>query len=265
MAETEFQKKKIKYRTAGNGPTVFLIHGFGENGDVFNSQVNFLKNDYRLIVPDLPGSGKSECLDSNPSLSDFADLIFQIAKLECEEEKFSVFGHSMGGYTTMAFAEKYMEKLVAFGLLHSSSYADTDEKKESRRKSINFIQTNGGNSFLKTITPDLFSDESKKQHPEYVAHLMALTEGMADETLIQYYHAMINRPDRSFVLQHSTVPVLFMIGKYDKVVPLETALKQSHLPSVSSINILEKSAHMGMWEEGEKFNHKFKEFLQNFV
>lgn len=266
MAEIEFQNKKIFYQVAGSGPTVFLIHGFGENGNVFAPQVSFLKDHYRLIVPDLPGSGQSEPLEGSPSLADFADIIFRIAQKECgDKEKYSVFGHSMGGYTTMAFAEKYMENLAAFGLLHSSAYADTDDKKESRKKSIGFIRSNGGKAFLKTITPDLFSDSSKKSHPGYIQRLLDLADGMADETLIQYYHAMINRPDRSAVLKQSTIPVLFMIGKHDKVVPLEAALKQSQLPAIASVNILDDSAHMGMWEEEEKFNRKFKEFLQNFI
>ena len=49
----------------------------------------------------------------------------------------------MGGYISLAFAEKYPDKIRALGLFHSSSYADSDEKKESREKNIRFIEKNG--------------------------------------------------------------------------------------------------------------------------
>ncbi|MEI9911773.1 MAG: alpha/beta hydrolase [Bacteroidota bacterium] len=52
--------KKIFYRVYGNGKPVLLVHGFGETGDVWKNQVEFLKNKFQLIVPDLPGSGQSE-------------------------------------------------------------------------------------------------------------------------------------------------------------------------------------------------------------
>lgn len=40
-------------------------------------------------------------------------------------------GHSMGGYITMAMVEKYPGDLDAIGLIHSSSYADDEERKYS--------------------------------------------------------------------------------------------------------------------------------------
>lgn len=265
MGEILFQNKKIFYRITGQGPDIILLHGFGENGNVFNHQIEFLKKDFRVLIPDLPGSGKSERLDGQPSLSDFADVVYQMARKKFGDTKFSLFGHSMGGYTTMAFVEKYKDSLNTFGLLHSSSFEDTEEKKETRKKSIEFIRKNGGSAFLKTITPGLFAESTQKEHPEYIHELLALTANISDEALIQYYHAMINRPDRSELLRSATIPVFFLIGKYDNVIPFDVSLKQSHLPIVSSVNILDNSGHMGMWEEKQKFNDKLKEFLQNFL
>ena len=57
-------------------------------------------------------------------------------------------GHSMGGYITLAFAEKYPEMLRAFGLFHSSAFADDEEKKETRRKAIKSIRENGPAAFF---------------------------------------------------------------------------------------------------------------------
>lgn len=262
MPGINFQNKEIHYTVSGAGEGVLLLHGFGENGRVFEKQVAYLKDTYKVVVPDLPGSGKSKQLDGRPELSDFAEIISNIAEKEFPDQKFHLMGHSMGGYTTMAFVEKYADRLRTFGLLHSSAFGDTDEKKQSRRKAIDFIKKNGGHSFLKTIVPDLFSEESKKSHPEYVDELLALTDDIPDNVLIQYYEAMINRPDRSGLLVSSPVPVFFLIGKHDNAVSFEASMKQCHLPNISSVHILEHSGHMGMWEETDKTNGAILEFLR---
>ena len=55
--------KKIFYAVYSNGKPVMLIHGFGETGEVWENQIEFLKDHFKLIVPDLPGSGQSEMID----------------------------------------------------------------------------------------------------------------------------------------------------------------------------------------------------------
>jgi len=263
MPKISYQNRNIFYRISGNGPAVFFLHGFGENGDVFFHQVESLKNEFKIIVPDLPGSGQSDRFVGQPGLEIFADVVHEIALKEIPDEKISLFGHSMGGYTTMAFVEKYAGRLNSFGLLHSSAFDDTEEKKDIRKKSIEFIHKNGGQAFLKTITPDLFSEESRSVNPKLISELLALSNNITDEALVQYYLAMVARPDRSGLLKSSSVPVLFLTGKYDKVVPLETAVKQSHLPHASDLQILEHSGHMGIWEEYDQANIALLRFLRN--
>ena len=264
MQELEFNHKKIAYRTFGKGTAVVLLHGFGENGNVWNRQIDALQSTCFLIVPDLPGSGNSEPLDGEPSLADFAEVIEVILEKEIPNQKCNLFGHSMGGYITMAFVEKFPGRLNSFGLIHSSAFADTDSKKETRKKGIAFIDINGGYAFLKAIIPDLFSNESKENNPEFVEELLGLTKEITDASLIQYYKAMMQRPDRSDLLKSSKVPVLFLIGKYDNVIPLETSLMQCDLPPVSSVKILDHSGHMGMWEQTAAVNEAFISFFTDF-
>lgn len=264
MPVIDYQNKKVFYQTYGAGPAVVLQHGFGENGQVWNRQVDALKSSHLVIVPDLPGSGKSEKLDGDVTMTGFARVIKTILDKEIKDEKCHLFGHSMGGYITMAFVDQFPEVLNSFGLVHSSAFADTVEKKETRKKGIDFIKKNGGHAFLKTVVPGLFSEESKSTHPEYVDELLNLTKEISDEALIQYYHAMMQRPDRSDLLKQSALPVLFLIGKHDQTIPLDVSLKQCQLPPVSSVTILEHSGHLGMWEETQKANDTLVSFLQIF-
>ena len=72
--EILYQDKKISYSVTGKGRTVVLVHGFGEDADVWRNQVLFLKDKYRLIIPELPGTGQSEMID-DMSIEGMAEVI----------------------------------------------------------------------------------------------------------------------------------------------------------------------------------------------
>ena len=263
-----YQSSKTFYRITGNGKPVILLHGFGEDGDIWTNQIEFLKDHYQLIVPDLPGSGKSELI-TDMSIEGMADVIKEIITIElpkflrqsAEAEGICLLGHSMGGYITLAFAEKYPSLLNSFGLIHSSAFADSEEKKTARLKSIEFIKNNGVYEFLNTSIPGLFGDLWSKSHLQEITSLVEKGKKITPEALIQYYQAMIARPERTAVFKNFSHPVLFIIGEHDKAVPFEQSIQQTSLPNLAYIHILRNSAHMGMWEEAEKVNNAMLAFL----
>lgn len=259
-----YQQSKIFYRVIGNGRRVLLLHGFGEDGNVWNEQVSFLQDRFQLIIPDIPGSGKSEFVEG-ANIETYAEIVKAIIDAEINSAaipgNISLIGHSMGGYITLAFAEKYSEYLQSFGLFHSSAFADNDEKKQTRLKAIDFIKANGAYAFLKTSTPALFTKEFTSAQPARIDELIEAGKNFTSEALIQYYKAMIDRPDRTSVLRTFNKPILFIIGEHDTAIPLQTSLQQCHLPARSHVHILEHSAHMGMWEESQKANKIILEFL----
>ena len=256
-----YQNKKIFYRNIGNGDPVMFVHGFGEDGTVWNDQVEFLKNRYQIITPDLPGSGRSEMIDEM-SMEEIAEVLHSII----HEENIStctVIGHSMGGYITLALVENYWNHVNAFGLFHSSAFADSEEKKETRKKGIEFIKQNGAFAFLKTATPNLFSPHSKEQMPNSIQEFIESLKSFSADALTAYYEAMMKRPDRTAVLKNTKSRVLFIAGEHDNAIPLTDVLKQCHLPEKSYFHLLKKSGHMGMMEETEKVNRILEEFLAN--
>ena len=277
-----YQNSIIRYSISGIGPRVVLLHGFGENGAVWKHQVGFLSAFYQVIVPDLPGSGASELI-RDADIDTYAEVLKAIVDNELQGDtpplsdteissdrpdvpaidKVCIIGHSMGGYITLAFAEKYPGCLNSFGLFHSSAFADTVEKKETRRKSIEFISANGAYAFLKTSIPGLFAKEFAEKFPEKMQALVDTSRNFPEAALIQYYAAMISRQDRTNVLRSFKYPVLFIIGELDTAVPLQSSLQQSHIPSQSYVNVLPRSAHMGMWEETDKANKMIFNFLND--
>lgn len=266
MPVIEVAGKSIYYKVAGKGAPILLLHGFGEDGSIWNGIVKNLQKNFLVIVPDIPGSGRSAMLDGDVSLVDFVEVILKITQKEIGRKKpFNLIGHSMGGYISLAFAKKYPTLIKSLGLFHSSAFADDSDKINKRQKSIRFIKKNGSSEFLKTSIPDLFSEISKSKNPQLPGKLIDIAASILPEALIQYYKAMIIRADTTSVLKSATFPVLFILGKFDKAVPLEAGLKQCHLPSISSIHILESSAHMGMWEQPKKSIGILNNFLREFA
>jgi pimeloyl-ACP methyl ester carboxylesterase len=252
-----YQSSKIFYRTVGAGKPVVLIHGFAEDGDVWKNQVEFLKDHFYVIIPDLPGSGKSELID-DMSIEGMAEVINELLNIELQ--KFPLqgaegVGHSMGGYISLALAEKYPNILSSVALVHSSAFADSEEKKANRLKSIEFVKKNGAYEFLKAVITDLFTEDWAAANQEIVKLQVEKSKDFTDEAIIAYYQAMINRPDRTHVLKGFGKPILFIIGEHDKAVPFEQSMQQCYLPNISYIHILRNSAHMGMFEEAGKLNN----------
>jgi pimeloyl-ACP methyl ester carboxylesterase len=296
----------IFYQIIGDGKPVLFIHGFGEDGEVWkapsyspggelNAQTSIfddpsLLEKFKFIIPDLPGSGKSEMID-DMSMEGMAEVMKEIlnietpllkeavvnntdiAKSEVSEWVFStiggnrmgavLIGHSMGGYIALAFAEKYPEYLNGLGLFHSSAYADTEEKKATRRKGIQFINEQGAFEFLETANYNLFSQLSKDKMPELIDEFISRLRNFRAEALVSYYEAMMKRPNRITMLKNMKIPMLFIAGKYDNAIPLNDILEQCHLPEISYFHILAESGHMGMIEEAEKSNRILNDYLIN--
>lgn len=255
----QYNQTKVNYAIYGNGLPVVLIHGFGEDGSIWINQIPLLEKTFKLIIPDLPGSSKSErLLSENPSIEDYATVIHAIIKNE-DIHSFVIIGHSMGGYIALAYGEKYPTFIKGLGLFHSTAFADSSNKIEARKKSISFIEEHGSQAFLKTSTPGLFYNQ--QIHQAAINNLISNGITIEKQTLIEYYQAMMNRPDRTAVIQKASFPILFIAGQHDIAVPITDSLKQSHWANATHFHILENSGHMGMIEENEKANEILLEYL----
>jgi len=89
----------------GNGFPLVLVHGFLGSSKMWEPQIDFFKDYFRVITPDLPGYGKSNKAKLHNSIQSIANLL-----LDCLEEKkidkFYLLGHSMGGMIVQEMAKK---------------------------------------------------------------------------------------------------------------------------------------------------------------
>jgi pimeloyl-ACP methyl ester carboxylesterase len=256
-----FREEYATYYTVGEGATVCLLHGFGEDASFWLHQISALQSHYRLILPDWPGSGKSGYNAGLKTIEEYAELLHAILAVEGISTVI-LLGHSMGGYIALAFAEKFPGYVVGLGLIHSTAFADTPAKIATREKSIAFIEAQGAGAFLQTAIPGLFAPAFAKDHPGVVDYWITRGLYFAADSLVQYYRAMMARPDRTKVLAGSTVPVLLLAGALDQAVPLGDVLEQAALAGQTSIHILREVGHMGPLEATTAVNDCITDFLQ---
>lgn len=241
---------EVFYRKLGQGAPVLLIHGFPDDGNLWRRVMPLLSETCTVIVPDLPGTGKSIYSGGGISIEELADSMLSILHTE-RISKVVVAGHSMGGYIALAMAANCPEIMAGLSLVHSTSQADSAEKKQQREKVIRLIRNGGKDTFIKGMIPGLFAPHFQTKDPEGVAMQIGNSLKLASGTLTGFYEAMINRPERTFVLSEARFPVQFISGKEDSVVPFDITMKLSDLPSVSFVSVYEEVGHMSMLERPE--------------
>jgi pimeloyl-ACP methyl ester carboxylesterase len=259
----QYKNKLLTYFVYGEGTPVILLHGFAETNAVWRNQANDLNIGVKIIIPDMPGSGTSGLFETNGGHLTIDALAESIHSILINEniERGILLGHSLGGYVTLAFAEKYPEKLKAFGLVNSTAFPDSEERKQIRLRGIEMMESYGGYAFVKATTPNLFSGLFKEKKPQVVNELTEGGKNFKTKNLQEYAYAAMGRKDKTDVLKKSKVPVLFVIGTEDVAAPLKDLLKQVHLPEVSYIHILKNTGHMSMLETPEKLNWILKNFV----
>lgn len=258
-----FRKKQVTFYRSGeeHGTPVVLLHGFCEDSSVWQEWLDLLPH-RRFIRIDLPGSGYSE-LHGNLTIESMADTVIAVMD-HLGVGEFHLVGHSMGGYVSLALAEKHPQRLSSLCMFHSHVYADPEDKKAGRLKSIEFIKNHGHLLFVRQMIPNLFAQDFYREFAMTVKNHIRNAAQTAPEAIMADLEAMRIRPDRSEVLKNIACPVLFIIGKLDAAIPLDFSYSQAHLPNVADIQLFPKVGHMGMLEAPRETAKVFREFLSSF-
>ncbi len=237
----------INATARGRGTPVILIHGFPLNHRMWDPFADSLSGNFKVYTPDLPGFGKSSPAAGNFTLDDIAQLMLDWMA-ESGIIDAIVIGHSLGGYVSLAMVKKDPARFKGLVLFHSTALPDSAEKKDNRNKVLEFITTNGVRAFTSNFIEPLFFD---KKHPAMATIRSIATE--APEAAVRgYTMAMRDRPDRQDVLREFKGNILLIGGAHDAGINPESLQKQALLSSRIHLEVLDSSAHMGMYEETDK-------------
>jgi len=74
--EVTLHGRRVVYRTAGDdGPLLLLVHGITQDSRTWERLAPHLRDDHRLLAPDLPGHGDSDNPPGDHSMGSYASIL----------------------------------------------------------------------------------------------------------------------------------------------------------------------------------------------
>ena len=240
----------------GKGFPLILIHGFLGSSKMWEPQINFFKNHFRVITPDLPGFGKSNKAKSHNSIQSIANLL-----MDCLEEKkidkFYLLGHSMGGMIVQEMAKEYGNKIVKLICYSTGPRGEMPGRFESVDQSRENLKKKGLEILAKNIAKTWFvRKENAKYFDICIEAGKQTSTKAADDALIAFKNW--NGVDTLKNIKNET---LIVWGDQDKSYNLEQIKTLEKSIKKSKLVIFKNCAHNVHLEQPDQFNNAIKNFL----
>ncbi|MGZ9587294.1 alpha/beta fold hydrolase [Paenibacillus marinisediminis] len=252
----------LEVKDIGEGVPIILLHGFCGSSDYWKSTASILSKRFRVLMPDLRGHGHSDAPSGAYTIEQMADDIVDLAE-KLSLERFVLLGHSLGGYITLSLAERYSDRLLGFGLVHSTGYPDSEEARANRLKAVEGIQAGGIEAFVDGLVPKLFHPALLSQHSHLIEQALEIGYNTPPQGAIGAALAMRERVDRTAVMSETKQPLLLVAGEGDAVVP------QERLFTASGENVMQEvipgAGHMGMMETPDLMAAAIERFMSEYV
>ena len=147
----------------GKGFALVLVHGFLGSSKMWEPQIEFLKKNYRVVTPDLPGFGKSNKAKPYNNINDMAQTILDCLK-EKKIEKFYLLGHSMGGMIVQEMAKLVGERIIKLICYGTGPVGDIPGRFETMEESRKKLKKNGLEITAHRIAKTWFIEEDKSKY-----------------------------------------------------------------------------------------------------
>lgn len=250
---------ELAYEERGSGPVLLFVHGFPFDRTMWIPQLSGLAKVRTCVAVDLRGHG----LSADPTPQDYTMELFadDLAKTieAIGADKVDLAGMSMGGYVVMAFWRKYRDKVRSLIFVDTKLDADSDEAKAGREKAAEAIAANGMEAFWEGLGPKLFGASPSEEVKDRAA---AIARSVAPEVAASVALAMRDRADSNDLLEQIDVPVLWIHGEEDGLMPVDAARATAAKISGAKFVAIPKAGHLANMENPEAVNDAIKEFLQ---
>jgi pimeloyl-ACP methyl ester carboxylesterase len=253
MPTLNLDRSSIHYEDFGEEsdarPSVILLHGFPLDGRVWVDVADRLKHAARVIVPDLPGFGRS--VVSEPfSMDTLAEDVVTIsARLRLG--RFVLAGLSMGGYVAQAVVRGYASKLSGLVLCDTRAAPDDESARQKRNEMIELVRTYGTPAVVDVMLPNMLHSSAYAHRTELVHRLKSIMLDQGPRTIEYAVAAIRDRPDGERILRESKVPGLVICGDDDRISPASVARSIGALRSGIDVEIIQGAGHMATIERPE--------------
>ena len=237
--------------------TVLILHGWGGSSDSWLEVQRILaKKGYKVIVPDLPGFGKSATPLTAWGINNYTNFIFKFVK-EVELEKFFLLGHSFGGRISVKFAMSYPEMLKALILCDSAGI----RPKPGLKTMLIFWLARLGSAIFTPKHLVRFKDSVRNFFYIIIRHRdYEKAKGVMKETIKKVL-------DEDLMLDLSEIKkkTLIIWGAVDKMVPLKYAHIFKEKIKDSELEVIPKIGHSPHIEAPRKLAEIILNFLSKNI
>ena len=208
--------KTLVYWTVGTGPAVVLIHGANDQAGLWSRGVLPLRENYRFIIPDLPGHGESDPATGPLDLGMMVRAVEALIAAESPDESVILVGNSMGGWIALLYALEHPDRVSQVVLENSGGltldYEGPTLLPTTREEARALFEAGFGGELS---FPDAILDDFIRRAPTSPA------ARLAERSWNDYF-----LDDR---LGSLAVPVTLLWGEKDDILPLDYAKRMASL------------------------------------
>ena len=238
---------RLHYTDAGCGETLMLLHGFPLDHRSWQTQAAELSQSYRVICPDLRGSGQSS-VTPGPYLMDAlaGDILDLMDALHIERAAFAA--PSIGSYVQAAFFRMYSERVSGFALVAGNTFADTPAIYAGRGPLADRAEREGMQPIVDAYLPRYYAPHFATERPDLIEEGRRWMSEQSAAGAVAQIRGMAERVSADDLLEDIHVPALVLAPSDDSWIPV------AHLRGVADqlmdCEFLEVSAcgHMPMRE-----------------
>jgi 3-oxoadipate enol-lactonase len=252
----------------GSGPPILCLHGVGGTGAWFKGLSLRLKDRFRVMALDLPGTGANRQGHAPFSIERATDSLAEFLEQFAAREPapVAVLGHSLGTMIGLRLAAHPRLHSGLHSRLHSllcvgglPAVTPASHKRLSERAAL--IRAQGMAGLAWRVAEGNFSKSTLSQRPEIAALFGRLWESQPAETYLEGLDSLLAADAGAFI-PHATLPCLVLRGAEDGYAPAEESRRfAATLPGPVRFVELEGCAHMCFLEAPEAFASSIADFL----
>ena len=240
----------------GNGTPLVLVHGFLGSSDMWTPQIEFFKDDFRVIAPALPGFGESSAINSCDSIECMAKAILNLLEKK-EIKNFNLLGHSMGGMIVQEIAKIAGEKILKLICYGTGPRGNIPGRFETIDQSREKLKINGLDVTAHRIAKTWFIEEDKSKY-------FYLCDEAGKQTSIEAAdNGLVAMKNWSGIenLKNIKNETLIVWGDQDKAYNFnQVETLNNNIPN-SDLKVIKGCSHNVHLEKPEEFNAVVEEFL----
>jgi pimeloyl-ACP methyl ester carboxylesterase len=249
MAYIDRNGVKIYYEEHGSGLPILLSHGYSATGQMWNGQVAYLKERYKVIVWDMRGHGRSDSPGNPAEYSEEATMADMVAILKaCGAAKAVIGGLSLGGYMSLAFHARHPEMVEALMLFDTGpGYRNPQAREQWNQMAFARAKDLEARGLAALGT----SAEVRVAQHNSAAGLALAARGM----LAQFDASVIES------LGTIKVPTLVLVGAQDQAFLNATDYMASKIAGATKV-VIENAGHASNIDQPAAFNQAVQSFLE---